>query len=181
MSSNAFDSTAFLDLRTIVICIPIGVTTSSTDNSGKTLYVWSPILILLPHLSKDFSDIPPKSLTLGNTSFTNLSRKLYALSLLSVDCSITGIPSLSLKLDMAFLWFCHAWFLTSDSYKILFEFIEILIDFLVARDHIPTVTTTFSSFGTALTFFMSNFFANAGRISFLNCANVAIRIINFKC
>jgi len=49
-----------------------------------------------------------------------------------------------------------------------------LIDFLVAKDHIPTATTTFSSFGTALTFFMLNFFANAGRISFLNCASVAI-------
>jgi hypothetical protein len=54
-----------------------------------------------------------KSLTLGRTTLTSLSKKLYILSHLSVTLRPTGIQALNLKLEIAFFAYltveaCHA-------------------------------------------------------------------------
>ena len=63
---NASESVLSLEVGTIVTCKPAGNVRLSTFISGKTLKSLKPKL-KLPHLSKDFSFSPAKSLTLGST------------------------------------------------------------------------------------------------------------------
>lgn len=82
---------------TIVTCNPAANVRLSTLTSGNTPKSLKPIDIL-PALSNDFSLSHAKSLTRGSTKCTNLSIKSNALSHLKVVLSITGVPSLNLKL-----------------------------------------------------------------------------------
>jgi hypothetical protein len=85
-----------------VICTPIEAPASSVISSGKIACVCNPIL-RLAFGSKLLGFNQTKSLTLGRTIVVSLFKNSRALSLLRVTLNITGISSLNLKFEIAFL------------------------------------------------------------------------------
>ena len=89
---------------TIVISIPLIVSTLSKFISGKIMCSFTP-KVKFPNLSQAESFSPLKSLILGNAIFTNLSRNSYILSFLKVTLRPALDPFLDLKFDIDFLNF----------------------------------------------------------------------------
>lgn len=145
--SNATEWSTLSVVVTIVICNHNGVFMSSGPISGKISYCLSQIFrFACP--SNDLALSPEKSLTLGKTNVFNLSKKSKALVHLNVVLNMDGIPALNLKLETAFFdwiicgnWPVILWRCSCNSEKSF-------IPFLVARDPIHILTTTFSTVGT---------------------------------
>jgi len=107
-----------------------------------------------------------KSLTLGKTTLTSLSIKLYILSHLNVTLSPTGIHALNLKLEIAFLAYLTVGACPNSYIAKSFKEEKSLLPVLIyVQIHI--FNTTFSSLGTSMMFLISKLFCNAGTISLL--------------
>src|SRR3989344_4615302 len=126
----------------------------------------------LPFLSKFFESMPLKSLDLGKAINIKRPIKSYILFPLKVTDKPTFIPSLVLNPDIDFLAFLKIGFWPDNKLISLATFSTNLSSLSILP--IPTLMTTLSTFGTAITLSIPNFFCMAGIISFLYCVNKSV-------
>src|SRR3989344_359301 len=117
--------------------------------SGKMLDSFMP-RFRLPFLSKFFVSIPLKSLDLGKATDINLSIKSYILFPRKVTIRPIFTPSLTLKLAMDFFAFLNTGFWPVSLARSTTILSTVFSSFTILP--IPTLITTFSTLGTAITF-----------------------------